>query len=458
MALSREITTKITDLLKEHPQGLSITGLVKNAGINRNTAGRYLEALLMSGQVEMRRFGMAKIFTLSRRLPVSSVLSISSEYILQLDGSQRIIFINDPFLGLLGAAGKDLLGKNIEYTVFPLFFEEVCTALVTRLKDGISGTGWRGELSLPAKGISFFCRIIPTVFNERSSGISVFFEDITERKRAEEALKESEQQFRLLAENSLDMIGRTSPDGRRTYVSPACRTILGYEPEELIGNKGRDLIHPDDTHMLADFRNKLKPGNAADTVTLRLQHKRGHFIWIESVIRAVFDQKSGELSEFYTVTRDITERKRAEDALKESEDRYRTLVEISPDAVIIHRDGKIIFMNPAAIRLLGALHPDELTGKDLLDFILPDFRDALRTTIEKDLGGHITPPMALAMVRIDGTTVMVEGRGVRTFIGGNPAVQVALRDITGRKPAEKAMGGSGATASAHVNTPADPVV
>ena len=83
MVLRKEITLQIKDLLKENPQGLSITDIVKVVNINRNTAGRYLENLLISGQVEMRRLGMAKIYILSQRVPLSAVLSISSELVMQ---------------------------------------------------------------------------------------------------------------------------------------------------------------------------------------------------------------------------------------------------------------------------------------------------------------------------------------------------------------------------------------
>jgi PAS domain-containing protein len=114
MVLKKEISLQIKNLLKEHPHGLRITDIVKKVNINRNTAGRYLENLLVSGQVEMRRFGMAKIYTLSQRVPLSALLSISSELILQLDSSLRIIFANEPFLLLVGTDNKSLLGKNVD--------------------------------------------------------------------------------------------------------------------------------------------------------------------------------------------------------------------------------------------------------------------------------------------------------------------------------------------------------
>ena len=206
MVLKKEISIQIKNLLKEHPQGLRITDIVKKVNINRNTAGRYLENLLVSGQVEMRRFGMAKIYTLSQRVPLSALLSISSELVLQLDSSLRIIYANEPFLLLVGTDDKNLLGKNIEYTPVALVFEDFITEFIKNLNEGVSGKEWEGEILLRPQDISLFCRIAPTVFDDGRKGVTVILEDITQRKEAEQKVAESERQFRLLAENSLDMI------------------------------------------------------------------------------------------------------------------------------------------------------------------------------------------------------------------------------------------------------------
>ncbi|WAC05152.1 MAG: PAS domain S-box protein [Methanoregula sp.] len=312
MVLKRETTAKIKDLLGQNPKGLSITQIVNKIDINRNTAGRYLENLMVSGQVEMRKYGMAKIYRLAQRIPLSAMLSISSELIMLLDNSLRIIYANEPMYRFLDTTQDELYGKNIEFTPCIAVFDDTFDSLKKHIKTGLAGREWRGELPLTQKGVIFFCRIAPAVFEEGQRGVSVLLEDITD--------------------------------------------------------------------------------------------------W-----------------------------KRAEDSLKESQDRYRKLVEISPDAVILHRDGRIMYMNPAALQLLGFSRLGEVTGTNVLDLVHPAFRDAVSTSIQKDVRGERTPAMELQMFRADGTCLTVEGRGVRTSIEGRPAVQVAIRDITEQKHSEAAL-------------------
>ena len=206
MAAGQEIPAKIKDALAGNPQGLSITDIVKETGINRNTAGRYLDKLLISGQVEMRHFGMAKIYALAHRVPISAVLSISSEYIMQLSGSLRIVFINEAFAQLISTPASELTGKNIEYTPFVTVFDAVFDPFIGHVKAGLEGTEWSGECAPVRLGKVFSCRIAPTALDNGQKGVSVILEDITEKKRAEVLLMESEQRYRILAESSNDLI------------------------------------------------------------------------------------------------------------------------------------------------------------------------------------------------------------------------------------------------------------
>ena len=140
------------------------------------------------------------------------------------------------------------------------------------------------------------------------------WEFLQQRESMQVALAESEAQFRLLAENSSDMISRHDMNGNFLYVSPACRTILGYKPEELTGTSITQLIHPEDASEILTW---LKAPARADinvTVPYRAQHKNGEYIWLETTARLFFD-KSNQKPEFQASSRNITERKQAQEAL-----------------------------------------------------------------------------------------------------------------------------------------------
>ena len=151
---------------------------------------------------------------------------------------------------MVGTDSKILLGKNIEYTPVALVFDESFTGLIENIREGIAGKEWSGEISLTTKNTIVFCRIALTVFDDGCKGVSIILEDITNRKLTEQKIDESGRQFLLLAENSLDMIGRIKPDYTHTYASPAYTTTLGFLPEEVIGKRGSDFIHPEDVHIL----------------------------------------------------------------------------------------------------------------------------------------------------------------------------------------------------------------
>ena len=135
-----------------------------------------------------------------------------------------------------------------------------------------------------------------------------------EKAQIQIQLSESEAQFRLLAENSSDMISKHDSNGIFLYVSPACRTILGYEPDELTGTSVTPLVHPEDAKQLADLLATPEWNDITVTVDYRARHKNGEYIWIETTARLFFDEISGQ-QEFQASSRNITERKEAEEQL-----------------------------------------------------------------------------------------------------------------------------------------------
>lgn len=132
-------------------------------------------------------------------------------------------------------------------------------------------------------------------------------------------LSESEEEYRMIAENITDMITRTSAAGFRTYVSPVCRSLLGYEPEELLGHRSEQLIHPDDMPGTQRAWEAMARTNSAVTFMCRMQHKNGEYIWFEVVGKAIFDPDTGAIQEYVGVSRDISARTQMEMMVREQE-------------------------------------------------------------------------------------------------------------------------------------------
>jgi PAS domain S-box-containing protein len=140
-------------------------------------------------------------------------------------------------------------------------------------------------------------------------------QEISERQHIETALRESELRFRLLAENSTDMISQQDTDGVYHYISPACQALLGYSPDELLGQSFQTFIHPDDIDQLSGITRAVEAGANILTFSHRFRHKDGRYLWVESGFRIMRDEQTGTIQEIQVASRNITERKEAEDAL-----------------------------------------------------------------------------------------------------------------------------------------------
>jgi len=180
--------SRIKELLKNEPRGLSIRQITDNLQINRNLAAKYLDMLLISGQVEMRTIGMAKMYYLSHRVPISAMMDFSSEFIVVLDENLKIIQINDHFLEFLKTSRDTILGKIIGNDTIALLAEE---GTIQAARDSLRGKEIAKEIRWPVDGKDQFYHVkfIPTVFENGSPGVTIILEDTTDIKYAEQSLR-----------------------------------------------------------------------------------------------------------------------------------------------------------------------------------------------------------------------------------------------------------------------------
>ncbi|MDZ7962216.1 MAG: PAS domain S-box protein [Aulosira sp. DedQUE10] len=239
------------------------------------------------------------------RAQVTQILESITDGFIAFDREWRFTYLNYEGSRTLGRSFEDLRGKNL-WKEFPELVETSFGQLYQRAMN--LGVPLELEDYYPPFDAWFAVRAYPSPL-----GLSLYFLNITERKRSQAALQESEARFRLLAENSTDIISHHTVDGILLYVSPACRTILGYEPEEMLGRPNYEFLHPEDLAEIA--QNYPMNADLPDvyTITFRAAHQDGHYIWLEAKVRAIRDRQTREILEMQSSSRDITERKQAED-------------------------------------------------------------------------------------------------------------------------------------------------
>jgi two-component system, cell cycle sensor histidine kinase and response regulator CckA len=270
------------------------------------------------------------------------------------------------------------------------------------------------------------------------NGSSPIVHDTADRRPAQESLAESELKFRLAFQTSPDSINLNRlSDGTYIDVNEGFTKLTGYTREETIGRTsvGLNIWHdPKDRERLV--RGLMQTGYV-ENLEAGFRRKNGE-IGIGLMSARRLQLKGEEI--ILSITRDITERKQVENALRESEERYRQIVESSTEAILVRSGDRITYANPAAVNLFRADHARELIGKSYLDLVHPDDRPESAARIEKGINElWIAPPRAHRVLTMDGQVVHVESTGVPIQYQGRTQLFGVLRDITDRKQAEESL-------------------
>jgi two-component system, sensor histidine kinase and response regulator len=239
----------------------------------------------------------------------------------------------------------------------------------------MSGKSWQGEVEMTAKdgrSLSIFLRANAVKDTEGNVATVIgVHTDITERKRAEEALKKNEERFRTLIEKSAEVISLTNRNNERLYISPSVETVLGYSVDEYKMLKWDDICHPDEFRMREHnwAWMYMHPGETLKFVS-RLRHKNGSWRWLENTARNLLDDPNVQAT--VVNFHDVTEQKNAEEALRASEERFRTIIEKSAEIILLtDRNRKRVYVSPSVKTVLGYSVKEYLT-MTLSDVCHPD--------------------------------------------------------------------------------------
>ena len=260
--------------------------------------------------------------------------------------------------------------------------------------------------------------------------------NVTERRQAEEALRENQALVHAVVGGSPDLIYMKDLNGRVLMANPAACKALGRLAEEVIRKTAREFHRDDPDVGRAIIENDRRIMESGTTETIEELGLEGR-TYLST--KAPCRNAAGKVVGLIGISHDITDRKQAEKALRESEERYRTLFETAPDAIVVHRDGRVLYANDAVLRLVGLSDSEELASHTVFDFFRPQEREQVAERIRLAMAGHRLPAREAALRRLDGQEVVVEFHTAPVDFRGVPAVQTIIRDITERKRAEEAL-------------------
>jgi len=369
-----------------------------------------------------------------------NLIELAPDGILTLNMKGVVTSCNTATARLTGYSRDDIVGNHFSRLQFlqtkdiPTYLE----AFSSIAKEEVSkpfevawihedGTPYVGEIhmSLIKKG-------------SKISGIQIFIRDITERKQAEAELRESEERYRSLFEKSPISVTLLNKSGVVVDLNKSTENLIGYPKEEIMGESFENLltINPEDLPELKEKYMSLSKGVEVEPYELEIIRKDGkrRYITVTNSLLVKDDDVVG----FQIISTDITERKRAEEALQESEEKFRNLAEQSPNMIFINKKGRIVYVNKKFEDVMGSKKEEFYSPNfDFLLLIAPEFRDTIKTNFGKHIGGVDVPPCEYTLITKGGKKIEAILTTKLIRYGGESAILGIVTDITERKKMEE---------------------
>jgi two-component system sporulation sensor kinase A len=399
--------------------------------------GQIVGAVLSSRDITERKKVEAALLESQQKF--ERLFKSNPEAAVFVDVDDRVLDINPRFTELFDYSSEEAVGKMLNDLIVPEDKQEEAEKLTRESMTGyiyVETVRKRKDGSL----IPVLMSAAPITIEDQFIGCIVLYADITERKKMEEQLRQSEERFRSIAETSFNAILNLDLEGYITYISAVAETIIGYKPEEIAGKNFRSFLTESEIYKVAQPFIEVMNGKSIRGLELELRRKDGSLVPVE--INSSPIVKDGKIVGVQAAIRDITERKQMEQELRDSEEKFRAISTSAKDAIVLMDDeGRISYWNPAAEKTFGYAK-EEIIGKLAFETIIPKrFHEAMSKEVEifreTGTGEVIGKLLELTAIRRDGTEFPIE-LSISTFrMKGKWHSLGIVRDITVRKQMEQ---------------------
>jgi PAS domain S-box-containing protein len=430
------LKNKIAAVLKNHAVLVSRDGketpIDENASPIKDEHGNNVGVVLVFQDVSERRRAQEALKTSQDY--AQSIIESSLDMVIAVNLDRNIIEFNRAAEETFGYKKEEVLGKHIN-----ILYADVAVGTTVNQTVDVNGRGIYEVWDKRKNGEIFPCLISSAILqNARGEKIGYMgtSRDITEIKRAEEQLKAAQDYSQSIIDSSLDMIIASDENRIITEFNHAAEETFGYTAKEVIGQHV-NILYADTEEGTTVHTITVEHGRCVREIVNRRKNGERFSCLLSS---SVLKNSKGETIGVMGISRDITERKKVEQSLRESEERYRSLIELSPDPTIVHIQGTVVFANSATLRAFGAKALEEVVGRSIVDFVHPDYKIMVLDRVQRmHQKGLKMPVLEEKFLRFDGTIFEAEVAAMPFTWNGQSAIQVVMRDITERRKADQSM-------------------